>query len=228
MFIDGVLQGVQEPGKYYFWKGEKTVLMEKVDMRRQQIDLAGQEIMTSDKVSMRINFVCHYRIKDVVRVGTGFKAFQEQLHILLQLMLREYIGSLKLDELLDKKEEVGAFVLNKTREKSGELGVEFEYAGVKDIILPGDFKEIMNLVLTAEKKAQANIITRREETASTRSLLNTARLMEDNPTLYKLKEMEYMERICDKIGSISFSSGGGNLMEHMASIIGSPSGKSEK
>ena len=59
----------------------------------------------------------------------------------------------------------------------------FTFAGVKDIILPGDFKEIMNLVLIAERKAQANLITRREEIASTRSLLNTARLMDERLTL---------------------------------------------
>jgi len=71
-------------------------------------------------------------------------------------------------------------------------------------------KEIMNQVLVAQKKAEANVIMRREETASTRSLLNTAKLMEENSMLFKLKEMEYVEKIADKINSISLS--GGNLI----------------
>ena len=74
---------------------------------------------------------------------------------------------------------------------------------MRDVILTGDMKGIMNQVLIAQKQAQANVITRREETASTRSLLNTAKLMEDNEMLYKLKEMEYVEKIAEKIGEIT-------------------------
>jgi hypothetical protein len=66
-------------------------------------------------------------------------------------------------------------------------------------------------VLVAEKTAQANVITRREETASTKSLLGTAKLMDENTTLFKLKELEYLERICDKVGNISVDGGGGIL-----------------
>ena len=92
-------------------------------------------------------------------------------------------------------------------------------AGIKDIILPGEIREIMNTVLIAEKKAQANVIMRREEVASTRSLLNTARLMDENQTLFKLKEMEYLERICDKVGSISLNGGRGALAQ-LAELAG--------
>ena len=74
------------------------------------------------------------------------------------------------------------------------MGIKILGAGIRDIILPGDVKEIMNQVLIAEKKAQANVIMRREETASTRSLLNTAKLMDENTMLYRLKEMEFIEK----------------------------------
>jgi len=84
--------------------------------------------------------------------------------------------------------------------------------------LPGDVKEIMNQVLIAEKRAQANIITRREETASTRSLLNTAKLMEENTMLYKLKEMEYVEKIAEKINNISLS-GSGQIVDQLKQIF---------
>ena len=98
---------------------------------------------------------------------------------------------------------IAASVLQKLKEKEADLYVEFTDSGVKDIILPGEVRDIMNTVLIAEKRAQANVITRREEVASTRSLLNTAKLMDENTTLYKLKELEYIEKICDKVGNIS-------------------------
>jgi regulator of protease activity HflC (stomatin/prohibitin superfamily) len=94
-----------------------------------------------------------------------------------------------------------------------DLGVSLLSCGIKDVILTGEMKEIMNQVLIAEKKAQASVITRREETAATRSLLNSAKLMEENKMLYKLKEMEYVEKIADKIGEITVNGNGGMVKQ---------------
>ena len=102
--------------------------------------------------------------------------------------------------------------------KARELYIDIKAADVKDIILPGEIRDIMNSVLTAEKQAQANVITRREEVASTRSLLNTAKLMEENKTLYKLKELEYVEKICRNVGSINVT-GGGDLLTQLTEIL---------
>jgi len=219
LYYNNIMQEVLDPGRYYFWRGPVQVKLHIVDLRRQQLDMTGQEIMTEDKITLRLNFVCHYRITNPEK-NVAVKSFEEQLYVLLQLILREYVGSMKLDDLLMKKQELGSFVLEKLREKGESYGVEFLFAGVKDIILPGDVKDILNTVLIAEKKAQANVITRREEIASTRSLLNTARLMEENQTLYRLKELEYLERICEKIGNVSLT-GGTSLLEQLNTLFGS-------
>ncbi|MFD0692594.1 slipin family protein [Paenibacillus sp. GCM10027628] len=218
LFYNNVMQRELGPGKYYFWRGPIAVAMKTVDLRQQQMDMTGQELMTEDKVTLRLNFVCQYRILNPLR-ALAIKSFEEQMYIQLQLILREYVGTLKLDDLLKMKQEIAALVLTRLNEKSEEYGVQFLSAGVKDIILPGDIKDIMNTVLIAEKKAQANLITRREETASTRSLLNTAKLMDENQTLYRLKELEFLEKICEKIGTISLG-GGGNLLERLNSLLG--------
>ncbi|ANY65118.1 peptidase [Paenibacillus sp. BIHB 4019] len=217
LFYNNVMQRELAPGKYYFWNGPTTVLVRKTDLRQQQLDLTGQEMMTEDKVTLRLNFVCQYKITDPIKV-LMIKSFEDQVYIVLQLILREYVGTLRLDDLLKMKQEIAAFVLSRLNEKGDDYGVQFLSAGVKDIILPGDIKDIMNTVLIAEKKAQANLITRREETASTRSLLNTAKLMDENTTLYRLKELEFMEKICEKIGTISLSSGG-NMLEQLNSLL---------
>lgn len=122
------------------------------------------------------------------------------------------------DELMENKEKISESILNICAGKAEGLGVNLVDCGVKDIVLPGDIKEIMNQVLIAEKRAQANLITRREETASTRSLLNTAKLMEDNAMLYKLKEMEYVEKIAEKINTISLS-GSGQIVDQLKQIF---------
>ena len=119
---------------------------------------------------------------------------------------------------MEAKAKISEFVLEALKTRAVKLGVEVLEAGIRDIILPGEVREIMNRVLIAQKTAEANSIARREETSATRNLLNTAKLMEDNAMLFKLKEMEYMEKIADKIGEITVSSGG-QVMEQLTKIF---------
>ena len=217
LYIDGSFERTLESGCYYFWYGMQKVDILCIDLRAQQLDISGQEILTADKVSLRINFICTFKITDAVRLVNEIKGYSAQIYSVTQLALREYVGRFRFDELLEQKDSIAAFVLKQLQAKQGALYVEFTDAGLKDIILPGEIRDIMNTVLVAEKNAQANVIARREEVASTRSLLNTARLMEENATLYKLKELEYLEKICDKVGNISV--GGEDLLGELRKIM---------
>lgn len=218
LYFDQKLVKLLDGGTYYFWNNGIKIEAEPVDTRVLQMDITGQEIMTLDKVALRINFVCSYKITDYIKIHTEIDNYAQQIHILLQLALREYIGKYRLDEILENKDKISEFVFGRLQEREEAYFVEFLDAGVKDIILPGEIREIMNTVLVAEKKAQANVITRREEVASTRSLLNTAKLMDENKTLYKLKELEYLEKICDNVGNISVS-GGTDLLSQLTNIL---------
>lgn len=217
LYRDNVLIKTLPSGRYYFWRYREKITLEIYDLRLQPLDITGQEILTNDKVTVRLNFTCTYRIDDPVALASGLQNYASQLYTFVQLVLREYIGQYKLDELLAQKEQIASKVLALLQEQN-KFALTFVSAGLKDIILPGDVREIMNTVLLAEKKAQANVITRREEVASTRSLLNTAKLMDENHTLYKLKELEYLERICDSVGSISVS-GGGDLLGQLERLL---------
>lgn len=218
LFIDGKYAQTLAGGVYYFWRNHIPILMGKVDTRQLQTELNGQEILTKDKAALRINAWAQYRVTDIEKAMLQHKEYDKQLYILFQLALREYVAGLGLDELLEKKDTLAPFILQSVSDKAAGLGVQVTGFGIRDIILPGEMKDIMNQVLVAEKKAQANTIMRREETASTRSLLNTAKLMEDNPMLWKLKEMEYVEKIAEKISSISVS-GNGVLVDQLRQIF---------
>ena len=218
LFIDGKYQQILDNGVYYWWKNNIVVHVGKVDTRQQQMEINGQEILTRDKAALRINAWAQYRVVDIEKALLQNKEYEKQLYVTFQLAIREYVGGLLFDEILEKKDQMVPFILEKVSAASTALGVAVAGFGIRDIILPGDVKEIMNQVLIAEKKAQANIILRREETASTRSLLNTAKLIEDNPMLYKLKEMEYVEKIAEKINSISVS-GNGVLIDQLRQIF---------
>ncbi len=218
LFVDGKYAQTLPSGVYYWWKNSISIVVGKADTRVQQLEINGQEILTKDKAALRINAWAQYKVVDIEKALLENKEYDKQLYIVFQLALREYIAGYGFDEMLEKKDAIAPFILQQVNEKAAALGVEVASFGIRDIILPGDVKEIMNKVLVAEKNAQANTIMRREETASTRSLLNTAKLMEDNAMLWKLKEMEYVEKIAEKIGEISVN-GNGTLVEQLKQIF---------
>lgn len=218
LLIDGKWVNTLEAGTYYFWNNEISVEVKTADTRMQQMEIAGQELLTKDKAMLRINFYVSFQVENIEKALMENKEYDKQLYILMQLALREFVGALTLDELLLKKDSVGKEILENLGLKAENLGIKACDAGIRDVILTGEMKEILNQVLIAEKKAQANSIMRREETASTRSLLNTAKLMEENEVLWKLKEMEYMEKIAEKIGDITVS-GNSNIVSQLKEIF---------
>ena len=179
----------------------------------------GLEILTKDKIGIRMNVACMYKIRDAVEFVATISDLKGQLYPAVQLAIREIAGNYKLDEILEAKERISKEIYEALKGREEMFCVKFLTAGIKDIILPGEIREIMNSVLVAEKTSQANVISRREEVASTRSLLNTAKLMDENRTLYKLKELEYLEKICEKVGEISVN-GNVGILEQLGKMMG--------
>lgn len=221
LFVDGKYTRTLESGFYCWWKNNISINIGKVDTRMQQLEVNGQEILTRDKAALRINAWARFQVTDIEKALLQNKEYERQLYVSFQLALREYISGMSFDELLEKKEAITPYILDRVGEEAATLGILIAGFGIRDVILPGDVKEIMNQVLIAEKKAQANIVMRREETASTRSLLNTAKLMDDNPMLFRLKEMEYVEKIAEKINNISVS-GNGVLIDQLRQLFSGP------
>jgi regulator of protease activity HflC (stomatin/prohibitin superfamily) len=218
MFENGKFVREVDSGIHFFWKGLNPVLIYKIDTRQQVMEVSGQEILTKDKASLRVNLQALYKIVDAQKAIIDNKDAEKQLYILIQLALREYIGKLNIDELLADKEAISEKILAIVQGKTEPLGLKLFECGIRDIILPGEVREIMNQVLVAQKRAEANMITRREETASTRSMLNTAKLMEDNAMVWKIKEMEFIEKIADKVSNISLN-GTSGVVEQLKEIF---------
>jgi len=218
LFIDGKFERRLTKGLYFFWKTIAPVEVLKVDLRQVLLEISGQELLTKDKAALRLNFQATYRLIDAEKALLENKDYQKQLYTAFQLALREFVGTLTLDELLAAKEKVAAAIFKQVKNEAKNLGVEVITAGIRDIILPGEVRDIMNQVLVAQKTAEANTIARREETAATRTLLNTAKLMEENDMLYRLKEMEYVEKIAAKIGEVNLSSNG-QVLEQLTKVF---------
>lgn len=195
LYVDGAYVETLPPGRHAFWKNVAKVTLVPVDLREAMHDVAGQEIMTADKVTLRLNAVVTYRVTDALKVVSTTDDAPQALYREAQLALRAVIGARELDSFLTAKDGVAAELEEILRGRAGALGFELIAVGIRDVILPGEMKTLLNRVTEAKKAAEANLIVRREETAAMRSQANTAKLLEENPTLMRLRELEILEKI---------------------------------
>ncbi|MEZ5850622.1 MAG: slipin family protein [Hyphomicrobiaceae bacterium] len=209
LFVDGQLRERLAPGRYAFWNVNRVVRIAKVDLRPQPLEVTAQEILTKDRVAVRVTLTAFYRIVDAQKAATASADVPNTLYRLVQFAIREAVAGRTLDEILAARDTIDKEVRAFVTARAAELGAEVGEIGVKDVILPGDVRDLINKVVEAERMAKANLIRRQEETAATRSLLNTARLMEDNPLLLRLKELEALERLVEKVGRIDLHAGSG-------------------
>ena len=207
LLVGGAVVRQLQPGAHAFWRYNRDVAVEVVDLRLQSVDVTGQDILTRDKVSLRLNLSATWRCADPLRAHAVLNKPAEHLYRELQFGLRAAVGTRTLDELLENKSVIDEVVTAHVRSRLSVHGLVLDSAGVKDIVLPGEMKAILAQVVEASKSAEANTIRRREETAATRSLLNTAKVMEDNPTALRLKELETLERVAERIDKISVFGG---------------------
>jgi regulator of protease activity HflC (stomatin/prohibitin superfamily) len=218
LYVNGKLVRELEAGLHAFWKVNRGINVTIFDKRIQTLEVGGQEILTKDKVGLRINLTANYELENVLTAVQAAKDPLDFLYKEIQFGLRAAVGTRTLDALLEDKGAVDQVVFDFVHDKFAEIGIKVRGIGVKDIILPGDMKEILGKVVEAEKVAQANVIRRREETNATRSLLNTAKVMENNPTALRLKELEALEKVTEKIGTISVYGGLDGVLNELVRI----------
>ena len=218
LMVNGRQEEILRAGRYAYWRGLARYETRMVDLREQVLDVAGQELMTADKVTLRLNAVVAFRVVDAVRALVTVEDYSKALYRESQLALRGVIGSRELEAFLSDKEQVAHELAGLIRERASAFGLETVSFGIKDIILPGEMKAILNRVTEAKKAAEADLITRREETAAMRSQANTARIFESNPALMRLRELEVLEKVADK-ANLSVILGENGLTDRIVKLL---------
>ncbi|MGF1469051.1 MAG: slipin family protein [Sandaracinaceae bacterium] len=203
LYRKGRFEGILDPGRYAFWsRTSAPVWVHVVDLRRRALTVAGQELMTRDKVSLRLSLHVDWAPADPVVVSHVAKDPEAALYALVQLAVREHVAAVTLDELLQGREALQRFLEERLRAQAEALGVRVVALGVRDIILPGEMRELLNQVIAAEMEAAANVIRRRDEAAATRGLANAAKVMAEEPTLLRLKELEALQAFADSVRDV--------------------------
>jgi regulator of protease activity HflC (stomatin/prohibitin superfamily) len=203
LFVDGRFERVLDPGAHAFFTRDRGVRVELVDLRERELQVVGQEVMTADKVSLRLNLVVKFRVADALRSTQAVTSLHDAVYSEAQVQARRHIASRTIDQLLEQRNDTSEQLRAELSARLADWGLELVRADLKDLVLPGDMRALLNQVIEAEKRAAANVIQRREETAATRSLANTAKLLESNPTLLRLKELEAWKHIAGTVGNVT-------------------------
>jgi regulator of protease activity HflC (stomatin/prohibitin superfamily) len=199
----GKFQEVLNPGQYWTFRPTTSILL--VDIRPTVLTIHSQEVLTQDNIPIKISLVAVYEIVDPYLATAKVNNYYENLYSILQLTIRRIVGSMKLDELLEKRNTIGESLFEFSRSTVGDLGLHLRSADIKDLMLPPDLKKAYTQVIKAQKEGLAVLEKARGETAALRHLANTAKMLEDNPMLFQL-------RLLQSVGESS-----GNTL-----VIGSP------
>lgn len=184
----GRFRRLLDPGSHWLIRPLHTAY--KIDIRARFVTIAGQELLTADNISIKISLVASFKVEDPYRAVNETENFYDALYLLLQLQLRDLVGALAVDDLLTKRQEIGARLHESTVPQAAEIGLTLLTVGIKDIMFPGDLKQMFAQIVNARKEGMAALERARGESAALRSLANTAQLLDKNPALLQLRLLQ--------------------------------------
>jgi regulator of protease activity HflC (stomatin/prohibitin superfamily) len=132
-----------------------------VDVRERELTIKGQEILTADKVAIRVSIIVQFRVTDPTAAMHAVLNFEERLYSDVQLAARRTLATMTLEDILTNRNRLSNEILKDVKEAAGSYGVAILRADVKDLVFPGNLQEIMNRVLAAERMSQAQLVEAR-------------------------------------------------------------------
>jgi regulator of protease activity HflC (stomatin/prohibitin superfamily) len=172
-YEDGVLVQILGAGRYelpltrpkgvfggWFARPPKTEVV-LVDMRNRDLTLKNQEILTSDKVAVRVSILVQFAVIDPKAALHAVANYEDRLYSDVQLAARRALAAMTLEEILTNRTRLSEEILRDVKEAAAGYGVTIDRADVKDLVFPGNLQEIMNRVLAAERMSQAQLVEAR-------------------------------------------------------------------
>lgn len=192
---------VLPPGRYRYWPWQAKQI-DVLDVRETSQTVEGQEILTSDKIGIRVTLIAQYRVADPVAARHEVENHVSQLYQDLQLTLREAVTGQTLEQLMTARETLSSSIQAEVAPRAAKYGVELSRVGVKDIVLPGAVRSVFLQEMEAELKGRANLVAARHEVAAARARANTARMLQENPHLARMQELELLASLASKSGNV--------------------------
>ncbi len=201
LYVKGEFTNLLDAGKYRWWWWENKQI-DVIDIRETSQTVEGQEILTSDKIGIRVTLIAQYQVVDPVAARHTVENYVSQLYQDLQLTLREAVTSKPLEELLKDRDPLAGEIQKDVNPRAVKYGVELKRVGVKDIVLPGSVRAVFLQEVEAELTGRASLVAARHEVAAARARANTAKLLQENPNLVRLQELELVANLASKPGNV--------------------------
>ncbi|MDB2685848.1 slipin family protein [Mariniblastus sp.] len=210
-YENGKLTKILEAGRYkipsrWRWFGSElpTVECMLVDIRERELTIKGQEILTADKVAIRVSILVQFRVTDPQAAIHTVDQFEDRLYSDVQLAARRSLASMNLEEILTNRNRLSEDILSDVTESANGYGVAIRRADVKDLIFPGNLQEIMNRVLAAERQSEAQLVEARtqaevDQIESESRAEITRRDAEANAEALRLREQAEAESLRAKV-----------------------------
>jgi regulator of protease activity HflC (stomatin/prohibitin superfamily) len=192
LYRNGKFRKVLPPGRHWHFRLWDTVA--KVDVREVVVTIPGREMLSADNISVKTSIALRYRISDPALAVNRLANCRDALYLAAQVAVRDIVGSMEIEELLVKRMEIGKRLLEGCRPAAKEMGVDLAAADIKDVMFPGEWKNIFAQVVNARKEGRAALERARGESAALRNLANAARLPEENPNLRQLRLFQVLEK----------------------------------
>jgi len=167
-YQDGVMTRLLGPGHYrvptkwrYLFRRKPVIEVTVVDVRERDLTIKGQEILTADKVAIRVSIIVQFKVTDPVAALHQVSNHDERLYSDVQLAARRSLASMTLEQILTNRNQLSEDILNEVKASATSYGVSILRADVKDLVFPGNLQEIMNKVLAAERMSEAQLIETR-------------------------------------------------------------------
>lgn len=218
LYENGVLSRILTSGRYVFprwpWSPQREIVI--VDMRERSATIKNQEILTADKVAVRLSLLLYFKVSDPKAAQQNVEAYEDRIYEDVQLAARRFLATRTLDQILRDRNEISDAIREDVKTSAQSYGVEIRRADVKDLVFPGNLREIMNKVIETERECEAALIaatkrsevTRIEAESQSRAMKErleaeekAAKLLAENPQLIRLKELEVLREIGMKGGS---------------------------
>jgi regulator of protease activity HflC (stomatin/prohibitin superfamily) len=192
LFKRGKYHHTLEPGTHWYLTPIHTI--RKMDMRSRSIPIPGQEVLSSDNIGIKISLIGTYKIDDPVKATIEVNDCHQATYLELQVNLRDVVGAIPIDEFLSRRQDIGKQIFERSKDSLSKFGVLLEDVSIKDIMFPGDLKQIFAQVVNARNEGLAALERARGESAALRNLANAASAFEKNPGLLQLRTLQAIER----------------------------------
>jgi len=187
----GRFQRVLEPGRYRVWAFSGRTIT-KLDVREQALQITGQDVLTADRISVRLNILVRFRVSDPAKVMHEVVSYHDALHQAAQLAARELVATRELESFLTERMQLSAPLIEATAERARQFGVEVVDVAVKDAVLAADLKEAYEAKLRADLRGQTALIEARHQVAAARAQANAAKVLQDNPAILAQRQLEIL------------------------------------